>query len=101
MTSKPTPLIFLGTTKKKFLFPPHDSFPPPGFPFLSLVLNFRTRFSKFFCLEDELRNVFSEVFDEFELKKFRKTRSDVFVQELNRNIEGVKKSHGGEEHVSN
>jgi hypothetical protein len=45
---------------------------PPGFSFLPLVINFGTRFSKFFCLEDELWNVFSEVFGKFELKKFGK-----------------------------
>jgi hypothetical protein len=46
-------------------------FPPPGFSFLPLLLNFGTRFTKFFCLEDEIRNVFSEVFDEFEVEKLR------------------------------
>jgi hypothetical protein len=49
---------------------------------LPLVLNFETRFPKFFFfLEDELWNIFSEVFDEFELEKIQKTRSEVFVQE--------------------
>jgi hypothetical protein len=53
-----------------FLFP-SDSFSPPNIPILSLVEKFGIYFSNFFCLEYELRNVFSEIFSEFTIGKVR------------------------------
>jgi hypothetical protein len=65
--------------KDSLLPPPHTSFSPLEFPFLLLVLKSGTRFP-IFCVEYELRNVFPEIFEEFELEKLRKTRSEIFVQ---------------------
>jgi hypothetical protein len=60
---------------------PHTLF-SPWISFIALILKFGTRFPKFFffCLEYEFQNVFSEVFDEFELEKLQKNHSGVFVQ---------------------
>jgi hypothetical protein len=71
---------------------------PPGFPFLPLVINFGTRFSKFFCLEDELWNVFSEVFGEFELKN-SENMFQSFCTGVKSKYQGVKKSREGEKRI--
>jgi hypothetical protein len=70
-----------------------------GFPFLPLVLNFGIHFLKFFCIENELRNVLFEIFDEFELEKIRKIRSKIFVPGKIKILE-LKRVMRGEENIS-
>jgi hypothetical protein len=76
------------------------------FPFLGIcvIIYISTRegslpservFRTFFCLENELRNVFSEIFAEFTLRKLRKTRSELLNQGQNWKIGGWKRVVGG------
>jgi hypothetical protein len=53
---------------------------------------------KFLFFEYEFRNVFFKVFDDIKLEKFRKTRSQIFVQGKI-GILRVKKSHEEEKRI--
>jgi hypothetical protein len=69
---------------------------PPSTPLFAPNLKFRNTFSEFFFLEYELRKMFSEIFSEFEIEKFRKTHSELFYQGQNWNIGELKRGVGRE-----
>jgi hypothetical protein len=83
-----------------FFPPPMTLFPPPGFPFLPLVLNFGTRFPKFFL---HWRRTSECTFRSFQQIWTRKTSENTFRSScagVKSEYWGVKKSHGEEENIS-
>jgi hypothetical protein len=51
-------------------------------------------FRLFFLSWKKIQNVFSEFFSKFELKKLRKTRSEVYIQRQNWKNRGWKRNTG-------
>jgi hypothetical protein len=74
---------------------------PPSFPsrilFFALKFKFWNVFFEFFLPWIRTSECVSQNFAKFELEKFRKMCSEVFIQEQNQIIGGLKRVKGGEE----